>query len=1076
VHRSRSALVSTLALVALVLGAGPGGAATRSESAPKVSGPVAAYGFDEGSGGSVADASGNGNTGTVANTAWSAAGKYGGALSFNGSNSWVTVPDAPSLDLSSGMTLEAWVKPTALGSAWRTVILKEQPGQLVYALYANTDTLNPSAHANVSGDHWTRGTGTLPLNSWSFLSVTFDGTILRLFVDGNQVSEAGVYGAMASSSNPLRIGGNAIWSEWFQGLIDNVRIYNRALGQAELQTDMATPVGAPSPPPPPTDTQPPSTPGGLTAAPGQASLALTWQPASDNVGVSGYDVYLNGSRVGSVAGPSYTFSGLACGSSYTLGVVAYDAAGNRSGQAPLSASTSACPAAADTQPPSTPTGLAMTTATQTSVSVTWNAATDNVGVAGYGLYRNGALIGTAGSTSTTFSGLTCGTIYSLAVDAYDAAGKRSAQAPLTVATSACPAAVDTQPPSAPSGLVKTGATQTTISVKWNAATDDVGVAGYDLYRGATATGKTTQLSATFSKLTCGQSYTLNVDAYDAAGNRSPSVSLTTRAAACTTGDTQPPTSPGNVSVTGATNTSVSVGWSPSTDNVGVAGYGLYRGGASVGSTTSTAYTFGGLACGTTYTLAVDAYDAAGNRSSSVSLTGPTAACAPTDTQAPTSPGNVVVTGTTQNSVALGWSPSTDNVGVAGYGLYVGAPSVGSTASTSYTFGGLACGTMYTFAVDAYDAAGNRSAKTSTAKATDACPVTSATLFLSPTGSDSSSCTRAAPCQSFDRAYRVAQPGQTVELAGGTYSSQLINQDYTKTSMTDVFFRPAAGATVTVGDLNVYGAHLSFQDFTVNGDWSTFHSTDDVTFRNLTVHGGIFTSSSSNISVIGGSVGPMVNVKPQFGNWPSGTDNYNILVDGVWFHDITRTDPTVHVECLLVTGVIGFTLRNSRFSNCDVFDLSIGEMNGSDPPSNLLIENNFFGTSPDGYFSLDFNTNTTSLTNVTIRNNSATQEMYLGNAIPTITNMKVTANIAPLSPWSCDNRIAYSFNVFQGATCGSSDLNAPAGFMSPSNLDLHLVPGAAAINRGNPSNFPATDIDGRARPLGSAPDAGAVESG
>jgi hypothetical protein len=153
------------------------------------------------------------------------------------------------------------------------------------------------------------------------------------------------------------------------------------------------------------------------------------------------------------------------------------------------------------------------------------------------------------------------------------------------------------------------------------------------------------------------------------------------------------------------------------------------------------------------------------------------------------------------------------------------------------------------------------------------------------------------------------------------------------------------------------------------------------------------------------------------------------------------------------------------------------MNGSEPPQNVVIENNFFGTAGSGgYYSLDFNDNTTSLTNVTVRNNSATQEMSLANGIATVTNFVVTGNVAPLSPWACDGRVQYSWNVFQGGTCGSTDINAPAGFKNAATLDLHLVPGAVAINRGNPSNYPSTDIDGQARPLGGAPDAGADEAG
>src|SRR5947199_8048464 len=102
VSRSRSQLIAfTLAALALALGVGSSSAATRTDSLLAASGLVAAYGFDEGSGSAVADASGRGNAGTVSNTAWSSAGRYSGALSFDGKDSWVTVPEAPSLDLSN---------------------------------------------------------------------------------------------------------------------------------------------------------------------------------------------------------------------------------------------------------------------------------------------------------------------------------------------------------------------------------------------------------------------------------------------------------------------------------------------------------------------------------------------------------------------------------------------------------------------------------------------------------------------------------------------------------------------------------------------------------------------------------------------------------------------------------------------------------------------------------------------------------------------------------------------------------------------------------------------------------------
>ncbi len=183
------------------------------------------------------------------------------------------------------------------------------------------------------------------------------------------------------------------------------------------------------------DTQPPSTPTGLaTSSVSQSSMTLSWNASSDNVGVAGYRLFLNGSQVGTSSSTSYSFTGLACGTSYTLGVAAYDAAGNVSGVATVGGSTSACP---DTQPPSTPTGLATSGVGSASVALSWNASTDNVGVTGYRLFLNGSQVGTSSTTSYSFAGLACGTSYTLGVAAYDAAGNVSGMATVSQATLAC---------------------------------------------------------------------------------------------------------------------------------------------------------------------------------------------------------------------------------------------------------------------------------------------------------------------------------------------------------------------------------------------------------------------------------------------------------------------------------------------------------------------------------------------------------------------------------------------------------------------------------------------------------------
>jgi hypothetical protein len=216
-------------------------------------GLVASYGLDEGSGTTVSDSSTNKNNGTVTNATWTT-GYFGNALKFTGAgNSYVTVADAPSLDLTGGLTLEAWVNPSSLnspppGNGWLAAVAKEHQNSgndIAYALYAANGTGTPPAlHLLINGtDVGVQGTGVLPLNTWTFLAGTYDGATMRLYVNGALAASKAQTGAVTTTADPLRIGGD--WSgEMFTGAIDNVRVYNRALGAADLQSDMNTPISA----------------------------------------------------------------------------------------------------------------------------------------------------------------------------------------------------------------------------------------------------------------------------------------------------------------------------------------------------------------------------------------------------------------------------------------------------------------------------------------------------------------------------------------------------------------------------------------------------------------------------------------------------------------------------------------------------------------------------------------------------------------------------------------------------------------------------------------------------------------
>jgi hypothetical protein len=208
-------------------------------------GLVAAYSFDEDSGTTVTDVSGQGNHGTLTEATWTTQGKFGAALAFNGTTSWVTVPDDPSLDLTTGMTLEAWVYPTVTLTGWRTVIQKEEPegpDGVVYFLQANSDMNQPATGMSINGEEILYGRTSLVAGSWTHLAATYDGTWQRLYINGVEVAQQMQTGLIASSSGDLSIGGDSVWKQYFQGRIDEVRIYNRALSASEIQADMDTPI------------------------------------------------------------------------------------------------------------------------------------------------------------------------------------------------------------------------------------------------------------------------------------------------------------------------------------------------------------------------------------------------------------------------------------------------------------------------------------------------------------------------------------------------------------------------------------------------------------------------------------------------------------------------------------------------------------------------------------------------------------------------------------------------------------------------------------------------------------------
>ena len=234
-----------------VVAVGPAGAvsAVSATSAtiaaatpPAPTGLVAAYGFEETTGTSVDRAR---RTATRARSPGPPARPPAAsvrALSFDGVNDLVTVPDANSLDLTTGMTLSAWVRPTALGN-WRTVMLKTRPGGLLRALRQHRHQPAPRASSRPPPSRRPRHRGAAA-ERLDAPRRHLRRHQVRLYVNGALVATRAGTGAIVVSTGALQIGGNTVWTEWFKGLIDEVRVYSRALTATEIPADRDRPVVA----------------------------------------------------------------------------------------------------------------------------------------------------------------------------------------------------------------------------------------------------------------------------------------------------------------------------------------------------------------------------------------------------------------------------------------------------------------------------------------------------------------------------------------------------------------------------------------------------------------------------------------------------------------------------------------------------------------------------------------------------------------------------------------------------------------------------------------------------------------
>jgi hypothetical protein len=199
-------------------------------------GLVGWWSFNEGSGTVVGDGSGDGNTGTINGATW-IGGKYGNALSFDGTSSYVNIANSASLGLTTDFTISAWIKVTHDSINDRPILSKRASVgvNVPFSFYIRNNQVRFTF--NDGSWHDKGSTLTFPQNVWVNLAVTLKDSKLHFFINGIDDGEQSYVVTLPVSNTVLDIGQELALSQFFNGAIDEVRIYNRSLTQTEIQAE-----------------------------------------------------------------------------------------------------------------------------------------------------------------------------------------------------------------------------------------------------------------------------------------------------------------------------------------------------------------------------------------------------------------------------------------------------------------------------------------------------------------------------------------------------------------------------------------------------------------------------------------------------------------------------------------------------------------------------------------------------------------------------------------------------------------------------------------------------------------------
>ena len=360
-------------------------------------------------------------------------GKSNKAYSFNGVSDKVVAANSPQLG-SDFTTLSFWVNVAELPTSGEVYLLSNGGWQERWKV-SLPDHGKPVFTTHSGGaccSDLDSGTP-LAVGTWTHVAMVHDGAKDIIYFNGAQVNEKTSTGPLDPTAYPLGIGFDPIdVANYFNGSLDEVQIYNVALTAQQIADLYA----AQSTPPAQTDTEAPSAPLNLAASVIFNNVSLSWLPASDNVGVTGYNVFKDGAKMLTTANTTADLLLLTPLTEFDFSVTAVDEAGNESLPTTLKATTGP-DQTPDITPPTDPGNLTATTGSH-SVLLSWEASTDDTKVDGYVVLVDGihydSIPGTA--TSILIGGLDSETAYTFEIYAFDLAGNNSGISEITVSTDA----------------------------------------------------------------------------------------------------------------------------------------------------------------------------------------------------------------------------------------------------------------------------------------------------------------------------------------------------------------------------------------------------------------------------------------------------------------------------------------------------------------------------------------------------------------------------------------------------------------------------------------------------------------